>query len=54
VLQHGVASQLFSVLRKSNIHVWLITTSETRIEFCVDSVHAILASEEIKRQFLIG
>ena len=53
-LQHGVASQLFAVLRKANIHVWLITTSETRIEFCVDAVNAILASEEIRRQFKIG
>lgn len=53
-LQHGVASQLFSVLRKASVHVWLITTSETRIEFCVDAVNAILASEEIKRHFNIG
>ncbi|MPN32364.1 Aspartokinase [bioreactor metagenome] len=53
-LQHGVASQLFSVLRKAGIHVWLITTSETRIEFCVDAVNAILAPDEIKQQFKIG
>lgn len=53
-LQHGVASQLLSALRKVNIHIWLITTSETRIEFCVDAVDAIRAVKEIKAQFLIG
>jgi 4-hydroxy-tetrahydrodipicolinate reductase len=53
-LQHGVASRLFSALRKSNIHIWLITTSETRIEFCVDAIDAIRAVKEIKDQFLIG
>ncbi len=44
-LQHGVASQLFSTLRKENIHIWLITTSETRIEFCVDTEHAVRAAD---------
>lgn len=53
-LQHGVASQLLSSLRKSSIHIWLITTSETRIEFCVDAIDAIRAVKEIKSQFLIG
>ncbi len=53
-LQHGVASQLFSVLRKENIHIWLITTSETRIEFCVDTVHAIRAADAIRSHFQIG
>ena len=53
-LQHGVASQLLSALRKASIHVWLITTSETRIEFCVDAIDAIRAAEQIKKQFLIG
>ncbi len=53
-LQHGVASQLFSVLRKENIHIWLITTSETRIEFCVDSVHALRAAEAVREHFQIG
>lgn len=53
-LQHGVASRLLSALRRANIHVWLITTSETRIEFCVDAVDAIKAVEEVKAQFVIG
>jgi 4-hydroxy-tetrahydrodipicolinate reductase len=53
-LQHGVASQLFSVLRKEDIHIWLITTSETRIEFCVDSVHALRAAEAVRSHFQIG
>jgi len=52
-LQHGVAAQLLSILRKIGVHVWLITTSETRIEFCIDTVDAIRASEEIRMQFLI-
>ncbi len=53
-LQHGVASRLLSALRKAHIHIWLITTSETRIEFCVDAIDAIRAVKEIKDQFLIG
>jgi len=53
-LQHGVASQLLDALRKVNIRIWLITTSETRIEFCVDAVDAIRAVKEIKAQFVIG
>ncbi|NLI53872.1 MAG: 4-hydroxy-tetrahydrodipicolinate reductase [Clostridiales bacterium] len=53
-LQHGVASQLFSTLRKENIHIWLITTSETRIEFCVDTVHAVRAADAIRQRFSIG
>ncbi len=53
-LQHGVASQLFTVLRKENIHIWLITTSETRIEFCVDSIHALRAADAVREHFQIG
>jgi len=53
-LQHGVASQLFSTLRKENIHIWLITTSETRIEFCIDTVHAQRAADAIRGKFHIG
>ncbi|MEN6418661.1 MAG: 4-hydroxy-tetrahydrodipicolinate reductase [Clostridiaceae bacterium] len=50
-LRHGVAAQLLSALSKANIHVWLITTSETRIEFCVDAVDAHKAVEEVKQKF---
>lgn len=53
-LQHGVAAQLLSILRKIGVHIWLITTSETRIEFCIDTVDAIRASEEIRKQFSIA
>jgi 4-hydroxy-tetrahydrodipicolinate reductase len=53
-LQHGVASRLLSSLKRANIHVWLITTSDTRIEFCVDAVDAFKAIEEVKTQFVIG
>ena len=50
-LKHGVAAQLLSALNKASIHVWLITTSETRIEFCVDAVDAHKAVEEVKSKF---
>lgn len=53
-LRHGVAAQLLSTLRKANIHIWLVTTSETRIEFCVDAIDALKAVEEVKAQFVIG
>lgn len=49
-LRHGVAARLLSVLNRSHIRVWLITTSETKIEFCVDAVDAIKAYDEVKSQ----
>ncbi len=53
-LQHGVAAQLFSALRQENIHIWLITTSETRIEFCVDTLYAVRAADAVRQRFQIG
>ena len=50
----GDVSKALSTLRKENIHIWLITTSETRIEFCVESVHALRAAEDKKKKFHIG
>lgn len=53
-LRHGVAAQLLATLREANIPLWLVTTSETRIEFCVDAVDALKAVEEVKTKFGIG
>ncbi len=52
-LRHGVAARLFSVLNQSGVRVWLITTSETKIEFCVDAIDAIKAYGEVKSQLAI-
>ena len=35
--QSGVASRLFGALAEKNIGISIITTSETKISFCVDS-----------------
>ncbi len=51
-LHHGVASQLLSLLANANIHVHLITTSETKIELCVDAVDTIKAVSEIQENLL--
>ena len=53
-LRHGVAAQLLATLREANIPLWLVTTSETRIEFCVDAVDVTKAVEEVKSKFGIG
>ncbi len=51
-LHHGVASQLLSVLSDAGIHVQLITTSETKIELCVDAIDAIQAVAEVREKLL--
>ncbi len=53
-LRHGVAAQLFQLLSAANIPVSLITTSETKIEFCVDAIDAGTAIEEVQEKFLQG
>lgn len=53
-LKHGVAAQLLAALREANIRVWLVTTSESRIEFCVDAVDALKTVAEVKSKFGIG
>jgi len=35
--QSGVASRLFGALAEKNIGISIITTSETKISFCVDA-----------------
>lgn len=51
-LRHGVAAQLFDVLRSANILLRLVTTSETKIEFCIDAVKAERAIAEVQAHFL--
>ncbi|MDD5017371.1 MAG: ACT domain-containing protein [Eubacteriales bacterium] len=38
--QSGVAAKLFSALAEKNIGIFIITTSETEISFCVDTKKA--------------
>lgn len=52
-LRHGVASKLLRILSGAKIQVRLITTSETRIEFCVDAIDAQKAVEAIQQQLFI-
>lgn len=51
-LRYGVAAKLFAVLGDADIPIELITTSETKIEICVDSVNAVKAIAEIHKRFL--
>ncbi len=51
-LRCGVAAKLFATLNHAGIAIELITTSETKIEVCVDSVDAVKAISEIEQRFL--
>lgn len=51
-LRCGVAARLFQTLSDAGIAIELITTSETKIEICIDSVDSIKAIAEIDRHFL--
>ena len=51
-LRHGVAARLFSLLAAANIRVQLITTSETKIELCIDAIDAAKAVEEIQNNLM--
>ena len=51
---HGVAEHLFSTLFQKDIRVYLITTSEFKIEFCVDSFERGNALEQIRTAFGIS
>ncbi len=50
-LRHGVASELFDVLSSADIQLQLVTTSDTKIEFLVDSVDAHKAVDVLKNRF---
>ncbi|MGI5849005.1 MAG: ACT domain-containing protein [Christensenellales bacterium] len=49
--QSGVASKLFGALAEKNIGIYIITTSETKICFCVDSEKAIDAISVVSEAF---
>ena len=51
---HGVAEHLFTTLFQKDIRVYLITTSESKIEFCVDSFERTNALEQIRSAFGIS
>lgn len=52
-LKQGVAAQFMGVLNKAGVAVQLITTSETKIECCVDTVETTRAIAEIQKEFSI-
>ena len=47
----GVASKVFSILRKNGIKVKLITTSEIRITCAIRSEYTDIAISEIAKEF---
>jgi len=49
--QYGVASKLFGALATHNIGIDIITTSETKISFCVDSGRADEAVDAVAEAF---
>ncbi len=51
---HGVAQHLFQTLFQKDIRVYLIKTSESKIEFCVDSFERTNALEQIRSAFGIS
>lgn len=51
-MRTGVAADLLGILEDAAIAIRLITTSETKIELCVDSAQAARAITEIEEQFL--
>ncbi len=51
--QPGVAARLFELLAKEKVLVKLITTSETKIEFCVDERDMLSAVAAAKRAFAL-
>lgn len=51
-LRHGIAAELFSVLSDADVQIELITTSETKIELCVNSKDAPNAISALRKGFL--
>jgi aspartokinase len=49
--QYGVASKLFSALAAKDIGINIITTSETKISFCVDADRAAEAVSAVTEAF---
>ncbi len=50
-LMHGVATRLFSALRNGGVDVRAVTTSETRMEFIVDSCYAEAAVQAVEKEY---
>ncbi len=50
--RHGIAAELMYVLSCANISMALVTTSETKIQFCVDENEAENAIAEIAQKFI--
>lgn len=51
-LRHGIAAELMHVLSCANISMILVTTSETKIQFCVDENEVGNAIAEINQKFI--
>lgn len=51
-LRHGIAARLLSVLSDAEITLQMITTSETKIELCVNTIDATRAISEIREKLL--
>jgi len=47
----GIAAQMFAVLAEANVPVRLVTTSETKISYCIDSANVEAAYAATKRTF---
>jgi len=50
-IRHGVAAQVFSVLSQADIKLELVTTSETKISFCVSDTDVSSAVNAIAKFF---
>ena len=53
-LRKGIAAQVLSALHAAGIHPSIITTSETKIEFCVASALADTAVRTVEKEFTLG
>ena len=49
--QYGVASKLFGALAAKDISIDIITTSETKISFCVNAARALEAVSAVTKAF---
>ncbi len=47
----GVAAKLFSALAKHNVEILIVTTSETKISFCVDAAQKQTAVDAVRKAF---
>lgn len=52
-LRHGVAGELFAVLAEAGVCIELVTTSETKISFCVKDGDVNAALQALKEKFTL-